>query len=173
MEPKENTEAATWFDVNKLSPWDKNPRINDHVIDRVMESIRGFGFGAPIVARKEDSRIIAGHTRLLAAKELGMKFVPVRFLDISEADAKLYALADNKLSEYARWDDPGLAEVLAELTEEDGMTLEDLGATGFGEPELMALLGQTADKDAPERFEDFDAGGLEMEHTCPKCGYEW
>ena len=106
--------AAEWVPLASLKPWDKNPRKNDHAVQRVTDSIRRFGFGAPLVARKESRVIIAGHTRYKAAQMLGLKTVPVRFMDISEADSELLALADNKLGEIAEWDEGALASMLSE-----------------------------------------------------------
>ena len=71
------------------------------------KSIKRFGFGAPIVARRADDEVIAGHTRLAAAVALGLTKVPVRFLDLDPADAHLLALADNKLNEHASWEQYG------------------------------------------------------------------
>ena len=107
--------AAVWLPIGDLKPWDRNPRKNADAVAGVADSIKRFGFGAPIIARLADHTIIAGHTRWLAAKKLGLTHVPVRLLDISEADAQLLALADNKLGEIAEWDDDRLAQVLADL----------------------------------------------------------
>lgn len=62
--------AAEWISPTKLKPWRGNPRHNDATVDRVCESIRRWGFGAPLVARRENKELIAGHTRLKAAKRL-------------------------------------------------------------------------------------------------------
>ena len=62
--------AAEWVAPKDLVPWKDNPRINEHAIDKVAASIERFGFGTPIVARKSDGRIIAGHTRREAALRL-------------------------------------------------------------------------------------------------------
>ena len=61
--------AAVWFPINDLKPWDQNPRFNQAAINLVAESISNFGFTSPIVARKADNTIIAGHTRWEAAKK--------------------------------------------------------------------------------------------------------
>lgn len=107
--------AAEWVELDKLKAWDRNPRKNDANVKRVAESIKRFGFAAPILARSEDCEIIAGHTRAQAAKLLGLPKVPVRFLDLDPADAHLLALADNKLNEFGEWDESKLAELLGEL----------------------------------------------------------
>jgi DNA modification methylase len=141
--------AAQWLPVADLRPWPKNPRKNDAAVAKVADSIKRFGFSAPIVARKADSQVIAGHTRLLAAKKLGLTHVPVRLLDLDPADAELLALADNKLSELAEWDDEALARVLADLKGAGA----DVLASGFGQKEIDALLAGLASSnlaDVPE-----------------------
>lgn len=126
---KEQEVAAVWVDVNDLTPWDENPRINDHAVDEVMQSIKRFGFASPIIARKEDGVIIAGHTRMRAAKQLGLKKVPVRFMDLDPADARILAIADNKLGEIADWDEEALSMILSDIDD------VDLEFTGFTEEE--------------------------------------
>ena len=128
--------AAIWVPIASLKAWDKNPRDNDAAVEQVAESIKRFGFGAPILARKADGEIIAGHTRWKASKLLGLEKVPVRFLNLDPADAHLLALADNKLGEIAEWNEEELAAVLAEL-KLDGADLE---LSGFDPDELDRLL---------------------------------
>jgi DNA modification methylase len=111
-------EAAVWVAVGALVPWAGNPKKPTKAeIAGVAASIRKFGFGAPMVARKANREIIAGHTRLLAAKKEGLAEVPVRYLDLSERDAHVLALADNELG--ADWDGDMLKEQLALLDAED------------------------------------------------------
>lgn len=114
--------AAVWLDPKKLKPWGKNPRKNDTAVKSVADSMRRFGFGAPIVARAENNEIIAGHTRWKAAQLLGMKSVPVRLLDMSERDAHLLALADNKLGEIADWDTDAIGQLLSDVSFSDAFT---------------------------------------------------
>jgi DNA modification methylase len=130
--------AAVWFPITALKPWERNPRNNTAAIAKVAESIRRFGFGSPILARKEDCQVIAGHTRLFAAQKLGLSHVPVRLLDLSQEDAQLLALADNRLGEIAEWDEEGLARVLADLKAAD----MDLSVTGFDGKEIDRLLAE-------------------------------
>lgn len=118
--------AAVWESIDNLVPWDQNPRLNDHSVDKVATSIKRFGFGAPIVARREDKMVIAGHTRLKAAKQLGLDAVPVRYLDLDPADAKMLALADNKIGEIADWDNDELDRIINDLALSAG-DMEDLG----------------------------------------------
>jgi hypothetical protein len=105
----EDEAAAVWVDPAELRSWKHNPRNNEMAVEQVARSIEAFGFGAPILARRANGEIIAGHTRLKAAIKMGLPKVPVRYLDVSEDDAHLLAIADNKLGEIADWDDPLLA----------------------------------------------------------------
>ncbi|HEY1697963.1 MAG TPA: DNA methyltransferase [Polyangiaceae bacterium] len=139
--------AAEWVATGALRPWGNNPRKNDDAVATVTESIRRFGFGAPILARRANGEIIAGHTRWKAAQHLGLDRVPVRFLDLDPVDAHLLALADNRLAEEASWDDEMLAAVLADLRAHDA----DLAATGFSDEELAKLLAEAdAGAEGPE-----------------------
>ena len=147
--------AAVWLDIDDLIPWDQNPRFNDGAIGKVAESIKRFGFASPIIARKADNTIIAGHTRWEAAKKIGLDRVPVRFMDLDPSDAKLLAIADNKLGEYAEWDGELLSEILGDLND-DGL---DLASTGFTEEELSEFLDPDFFGDADsddDSYDDFD-----------------
>lgn len=131
--------VAEMVPVAKLKAWVNNPRKNDHVVERVAESIRSFGFASPILARRENGEIIAGHTRLKAAILLGIKEVPVRYLDLDEKQAHMLALADNKLGELAEWDEQLLGSLLNQMTIGEaglaGWQPGDLGDfLNFGEP---------------------------------------
>ncbi|MEC7552092.1 MAG: DNA methyltransferase, partial [Pseudomonadota bacterium] len=104
--------------------------------------IKRFGFGAPIIARKEDGEIIAGHTRLEAAKHLRLKEVPVRYLDLDPVDAHLLALADNKLGEVAEWDDLKLKDIF----EKESFAVDDLFIAGFD----AGALNDIIDRESPD-----------------------
>lgn len=130
--------AAVWVSVDKLTPWEDNPRRNEAAVPEVMASIRRFGFATPIVARDANGEVIAGHTRLEAARRLGLDRVPVRFMDLDPADAHLLALADNKVGEIASWDDEALAGVLREL-DADG-ALAGIEGLGFDQAEIDMVL---------------------------------
>lgn len=105
--------------IKKVKPYERNPRRNDNAVDAVAASIREFGFRQPIVVDR-DGVIIVGHTRLKAAKKLGMKEVPVLVADdLTEEQVKAYRLADNKTGELAGWDFAALEEELAGLADFD------------------------------------------------------
>jgi len=126
--------AALWVPIGDVHPWADNPRHNEHAVERVAQSIRRFGWGAPIVARQQNGQIIAGHTRYQAAKQLGLTRVPVRFVNVDPSEAELMALADNRLGELADWDAPKLAEMLLDVS-----NLGDIEAMGWSEADLDVM----------------------------------
>lgn len=110
--------------VNELVPYENNPRINDEAVEYVKNSIKEFGFKVPIVIDKNNV-IIAGHTRLKASLELGLKEVPCIIADdLSEEQIKAFRLADNKVSEKSQWDFSKLEEELDSILDID-MSLFD------------------------------------------------
>lgn len=119
--------------IDRVKPYDKNPRKNDGSVDAVARSITQYGFRQPIVVDKAGV-VIVGHTRLKAAKQIGMTHVPVHVArDLSPEKARALRIADNKTHELADWDvDLLSAEVraLAELPDfkdiELGMSSADL-----------------------------------------------
>jgi ParB-like chromosome segregation protein Spo0J len=129
----ETEPAAVWVSIADLRPWAQNPRKNDEAVKPVMESIKRFGFASPILARKADGEVIAGHTRLKAAEALGLKRVPVRYMDLDPADSHLLALADNRLNEKAEWDAPALQAVMSDFG------LEDIELAGWDEADLEKM----------------------------------
>lgn len=112
--------------VDELIPYVNNPRDNKNAIDKVASSIKNFGFKVPIVVDK-NNEIITGHTRLLASKKLGIEEVPVIVAsDLSEAQVKAFRIADNKVSEYAEWDED-LLKIEMEALNDLNFNLEDTG----------------------------------------------
>lgn len=108
--------------VAELKPYKNNPRKNDKAVDAVAASIKAFGFKQPVVI-DDNGEIIAGHTRLKAAKKLGIKTVPCIVADdLTPEQIKAYRLADNKTAELAEWDMELLPLELDDLQEFD-MTL--------------------------------------------------
>ena len=90
--------------INEVIPYENNPRKNEEAVDYVAKSIKEFGFKVPIIIDK-DNIIVTGHTRLKAAKKLGLKEVPcIMADDLTEEQIKAFRLADNKVSEVATWD---------------------------------------------------------------------
>ncbi len=127
--------------IDRVIPYARNPRRNEHAVAKVAGSIKEFGFRQPIVVDK-DMVIIAGHTRLLAAQQLGLKSVPVHVAEgLTAAQIKAYRLADNRTHEDAEWDEEMLSIELGELKEMDF----DLDLTGFDPDELSRLLASEPD----------------------------
>lgn len=89
--------------VDSLVEYEGNARRNDAGVAKVAESIKEFGFLNPITV-DTNNVIISGHTRLKAAKQLGMTEVPCIVQNLSEEDAKLARIIDNKSHEYSTWD---------------------------------------------------------------------
>ncbi len=103
--------------ITDVHPYEKNPRFNDDAVEAVANSIREFGWRAPIVVDK-DMVIICGHTRLKAAKKLGLEEVPVHIAsDLSPEQIQAYRIADNKTGEIAEWNYELLPLELRELQE--------------------------------------------------------
>lgn len=101
--------------ISDVKPYENNPRDNDGAVEATAKSIKEFGWQQPIVVDK-DMVVIAGHTRLKAAKKLGFSKVPVVVAyGLTEAQVKAYRLADNKVSETSIWDNKKLLQELDEL----------------------------------------------------------
>lgn len=101
--------------IGDIRPYAKNPRRNDASVDAVANSIREFGFRAPIIC-DADGIIIAGHTRYKAAKRLGLKTVPVIYAeDMTPQQAEAYRIADNSAGSASTWDYELLSDILATL----------------------------------------------------------
>jgi ParB-like chromosome segregation protein Spo0J len=131
--------------IERVKPYDKNPRINDPGVDAVAASIKEFGFRQPIVV-DEQNIIIVGHTRYKAALKLGLKMVPVHVaVGLSPAQAKAYRIADNQTASLSQWDDSLLPLELLGLQEMG----YDLNLTGFSGDELLRLLDSQTN-DAPQ-----------------------
>ena len=122
--------------INEIIPYANNPRKNGAAVDKVAASVKEFGFKVPIIIDKENV-VVAGHTRLLAAKKLGLETVPCVIADdLSPAQIKAFRIADNKAAEFSEWDD----EMLKVEFEELGELNFDLDLTGFGADEIDNLF---------------------------------
>jgi ParB family transcriptional regulator, chromosome partitioning protein len=121
--------------VSDLIEYARNPRKNDHAVDKVAAAIREFGFRVPILA-KSDKTVVDGHLRLKAAKKLGLETVPVMLCDdMTDAQIKAFRISVNRVAEFAEWDDELLRVEFAELADMGF----DLELTGFGLEEIDAL----------------------------------
>lgn len=119
-----------------LIPYDKNPRKNEPAVPLVKASIEQFGFKVPMVV-DEHNVVVTGHTRLLAAKEIGMDEVPcIRASDLTPEQIRAFRLADNKVSEAAEWDLAMLGDELRDLPD------FDFGDFGFEEADFKIDKGK-------------------------------
>lgn len=136
--------------IDKLVPYVNNARTHSaEQILKLRSSLREFGFVNPIIIDREFN-VIAGHGRLMAAKEEGIEEVPCVFVDyLTDAQKKAYILADNRMAMDAGWD-----EELLKIEMEELQNLGyDLEFTGFDEKELADLFG-VDDKEVKE--DEFD-----------------
>lgn len=89
--------------ISEILPYAKNPRKNEKSVKFVKESIRQFGFKVPIIIDSK-REIVCGHTRLLAAKSLGLSEIPCIVADdLTDEQIKAFRLADNKVGEFSDW----------------------------------------------------------------------
>lgn len=133
------------FPIDKLIAYARNPRKNDAVIDKMIASIQEFGFRIPIIA-KSDGTIVDGHLRFKAAKQLGLKNLPVILADdLTEAQIKAFRLLANQSANWAAWDEDLLKIELEELAALDF----DLNLTGFDFDEINQYLENAEE---PEEF---------------------
>ena len=154
--------------IEELTPYKNNSRTHsEEQIGQIVSSIKEFGFTNPILI-DEDNNIIAGHGRLLGAKNLDMKEVPCIVLkNLTEAQKKAYIIADNKMALNASWNDELLKLELESLKDLDF----DLDLTGFNENEIDEILNpvtidwEDVEDLTEETYEEPEKDMLE----CPKC----
>jgi DNA modification methylase len=166
------TPAVEQVPIDDLRPDPANPRrISAEELEALTRSLREFGFVQPVLARRADQVVIGGHQRLVAARKLGLKTVPVIYLDLSSEQARLLNLALNRIS--GSWDQELLARMIADLRPVEDL---DLTLSGFAEQELDKLLKSLDVREKRERPESFDLdAALEAARAAPRatCGDVW
>ena len=152
--------------IAKLVPYVNNARTHStEQIKKLRSSLREFGFINPVIIDR-DYGVIAGHGRILAAKEEGIKEVPCIFADhLTEAQKKAYIIADNRMAMDAGWDEELLRVEIEAL---QGMDFDPL-LTGFDEKELAALF----DDGAEAKDDDFDVDEELEKPVFSKTGDVW
>lgn len=129
---KLSADKIVMLPVSEVRPYEKNPRKNADAVKFVKASIEQFGFKVPIII-DSNRVIVCGHTRLLAAKSLGMSEVPcIMADDLTDDQIRAFRLADNKVGEFAEWDMDMLCDELDSIAEACDI---DMGEFGF-DPEL-------------------------------------
>ena len=159
----------TW-PIEKFVEYVRNPRKNDHVVDRIAAAIREFGFRVPMIV-KSDGTIVDGHLRLKAAKKIGLTELPVVLADdLTPQQVKAFRLSVNKMAELAGWDEDMLRLELREL----GDMGFDLELTGFGLDEVGTMILEGDGLDAHgDGQKEIDPDSYELGHRCPRCGFEF
>lgn len=153
-------------DVAKLIPYAKNAKVHGKKqLEKLKESIQEFGFLTPCLIDK-DFNLIAGHGRVIAAKELNIKKVPCVFVEgLTEQQRRAYILADNRLGELGEWDMELVAEELSQLMDE-GFNID---LTGFSIDETILdgdAISDVVDKSIDEYINSLDT-------TITKRGQIW
>ena len=158
------TERFEKVNIDRLVPQARNARTHSkEQILQLRASLREFGFVNPVIVDK-DLNIIAGHGRIMAAREEGLTDIPCVFVEhLTKAQKKAYIIADNKLAENAGWDLEILEIELEELRELDF----DIGLIGFDDEELQEMFGE---EEAEVQEDDFDVDDAIPEEPKTKFG---
>ena len=143
--------------IDELTPYENNPRHNENAVAAVAASIKEFNFKVPLVI-DTNGVVVAGHTRLLAARQLGLSAVPCIVADdLTDEQIRAFRLADNKTAELAGWHFSKLEKELSSISDQF-----DMSVFGFDE---------TEDIDIDGFFEDAEQKEKEPKTvTCPHCG---
>lgn len=152
------TEKLVDVSVELLRPYERNAKKhNEEQIEKLKNSIKEFGFLTPCLVDK-DYNLIAGHGRVIAAKELGLKTVPCVFIEgLTEEQRRAYILVDNKIGELAGWDFELLESELADIDLE-------MGSFGFKDYDFD-------DSTLDDLFEEVEPKDKEPKTIkCPHCG---
>lgn len=162
----QSTERMEKVNIDRLVPYARNART--HSKDQILQlraSLREFGFVNPIIVDK-DLNIIAGHGRILAAKEEGITAVPCVFAEhLTEAQKRAYIIADNRLALNAGWDAEMLSVEIADLQGADF----DVSILGFDDAELNKLLSSVEDV----KDDDFDVDAELKKPAISRLGDLW
>jgi hypothetical protein len=136
-----NNLKIEYLKTSLLIPYASNSRTHsDEQVAQIAGSIKEFGFTNPVLI-DEQSGIIAGHGRVLAARKLGMETLPcIRLAHLTDAQRRAYVIADNKLALNAGWDEETLKAEIERLMG-DGF---DIALTGFDADELCKMMGDEA-----------------------------
>ena len=157
--------------IDKPIPYARNARtLSPHAVDKVAASIKEFGWQQPIVVDTEGV-VIAGHTRLLAAKQLGFTEVPVYVAsELTPQQVKAYRLTDNRVAQETSWDYELLAIELEELSEFN----LDISITGFDSDEIEGMTMAEPEINEYSAELDDDRDPPEPNYIqCPRCQHRW
>ena len=148
------------IDVKDIQEYENNARKNEKAVALVVESIENYGFKVPVIVDKNNV-LVAGHTRLKAAQQLGLEKIPAIIADdLTEEQIKAYRLADNKTAELSTWDFERLEQELEAIND----------------AHLWELFNQNRYEDIEEFDGEIDLddfGDEEFEYECPECGFKF
>jgi hypothetical protein len=152
--------------IVKLVEHPRNPNKHpEKQVQMLAKIIKHHGWRHPIIVSKRSGFVVAGHGRLMAAKELGLEEVPVDYQNFeTEAEEFQFLVADNKIAELAEHDDLKMIAEIKELGLQD-LDFELLGIENFKFEEIKEIKNTSKELDL-NVFNNF-------QHKCPKCGFEW
>lgn len=125
-----------YINIDELKPYEKNARTHsEQQIETICNSIREFGFRNPVII-DENNMILAGHGRVMAAKQMGLEKVPfVRWEDMTETQKRGFILANNKTADLAGWD----FDILQDELQDINLDMSDFGFDDISEPGIDEL----------------------------------
>lgn len=172
--PGEAGQVVQQWPLSRFRPYDRNPRKNDHAVERVAAAIREFGFKVPVLARS-NGELIDGHLRLKAAAFLGLASIPVLLADdLTDAQVRAFRISVNRMAELAEWDTELLAAELDELAQLD--VPAELAGFEVGEifefrPTSASASNTPAQQEG--RTKEVDVSAFSLAHKCPRCSFEF
>jgi len=151
--------------ISDLKSSGYNPRMmSKNEMDKLKRSIEEFGYVEPIIWNKRTDRIVGGHQRIKAMKDIGMDEVEVVVVDLDEKREKTLNIALNKIQ--GKWDLDKLSVIFGELREEDIIRF-----TGFDYDEIDAVISGILQEEPFDK--EINGGSMDISNKCPKCGYRW
>lgn len=150
---KETVIQIVYLPISEIHEYENNPRDNEKAVTAVARSMKRFGIRSPAIVDR-DNVLLAGHTRIKAAKELGITEYPcIRADELTKNEGKAFRLADNRMQEDSQWDTETLAREFASL-KNNGF---DLTETGFDEFEIGGIDMSNVDFSDPESYDTPEA----------------
>jgi hypothetical protein len=156
-----------YLNINDITPYENNPRMNDEAIEYVANSIKEFGFKVPIVIDKNNV-IVCGHTRLKAAKQLNLDTVPcIKADDLTDEQITAFRLADNKTAEVAEWDFSMLDMELDRIIDID-MRAFNFEIIEFGEQDEEPNTEEEKENERERTYKSYNLQFNDLERTAGK-----
>jgi ParB-like chromosome segregation protein Spo0J len=160
--------AVELVPIERIQTHPRNYR--EHDLGSIHVSIERFSNYLPLVVQRSTGYVLAGNGRLIAERQRGTTEVPVRWLDVSDAEAEAILLADNWIPRRARDMDQELLDLMLSLREEDAGLFE---ATGVEDEDVEALERELAEADKPLKLDSRKMTKPKKKLVCPECGHKW